>query len=63
MAFADAELMTPEENEAFQILYQFGVFKGIGNYTMDVAGSTTRAQFAVLLLLSVFAEGQKQQAQ
>lgn len=31
MAFADASLMTQEENDAFQVLYQFGIFKGVGN--------------------------------
>ena len=60
VAFADADLMTPEENEAFQVLYQFGIFKGIGNYTMDVAGATTRAQLAVLMhRVSVFVESWK----
>ena len=60
VAFADAELMTQEENEAFQVLYQFGIFKGIGNYYMDPQGSTTRAQLAVLLhRMSVFVENQK----
>lgn len=60
VAFTDAAQMTPEENDAFQVLYQFGIFKGIGNYTMDVSGSTTRAQFAVLLhRLSVFAAAQQ----
>ena len=55
VAFTDAALMTEEENAAFQVLYQYGIFKGIGNYTMDVSGPTTRAQFAVLLhRLSVF---------
>ena len=53
--FQDAALMTGEESGAFQALYQFGIFKGVGNATMDVAGFTTRAQFAVLLhRLSVF---------
>lgn len=47
--FTDAALMTQEENDAFQVLYQFGIFKGIGNYTMDVNGTTTRAQFAALI--------------
>ena len=63
VAFTDAALMTQEENDAFQVLYQFGIFKGIGNYTMDVAGSTTRAQFAVLLhRLSVFVAAHQAQA-
>ena len=55
VVFADASLMTQEENDAFQVLYQFGIFKGVGNYYMDPQGSTTRAQLAVLLhRLSVF---------
>ena len=59
VAFADASLMTQEENDAFQVLYQFGIFKGVGNYYMDPQGSTTRAQLAVLLhRLSVFVENQ-----
>ena len=59
VAFADASLMTQEENDAFQVLYQFGIFKGVGNYYMDPLGSTTRAQLAVLLhRLSVFVENQ-----
>ena len=60
VTFTDAALMTQEENDAFQVLYQFGIFKGVGNYTMDVAGSITRAQLAVLLhRLSVFVENAK----
>ena len=59
IAFTDAQDMTQEENDAFQVLYQFGIFKGIGNYTMDSDGITTRAQLAVLLhRLSVFVENQ-----
>lgn len=55
VAFTDATQMTEEENAAFQVLYQYGIFKGTGNYTMDVSGPTTRAQFAVLIhQLSVF---------
>lgn len=61
--FTDAALMTQEQNDAFQVLYQFGIFKGVGNQTMDVSGSTTRAQFAALLhRLSVFAEAQQKNA-
>ena len=60
VTFADADLMTAEENEAFQVLYQFGIFKGVGGYCMDAEGPTTRAQLAVLLhRLSVFAEEHK----
>lgn len=63
VAFADAAEMTREENDAFQVLYQFGIFKGVGNYKMDVSGSTTRAQFAVLLhRLSVFVAAHQTEA-
>ncbi len=59
-AFADADLMTEAENDAFQVLYDFGIFKGVGGYRMDPQGSTTRAQLAALLhRLSVFVENQK----
>lgn len=57
VVFEDAELMTQEENDAFQVLYHFGIFKGVGNYKMDVQGATSRAQLAALLhRLSVFVE-------
>lgn len=60
VAFTDADDMSQEMNDAFQVLYQYGIFKGIGNYTMDAQGATTRAQLAVLLhRLSVFVESQK----
>ena len=63
VTFTDASMMTQEQNDAFQVLYQFGIFKGVGNQTMDVSGSTTRAQFAALLhRLSVFAEAQQKDA-
>ena len=48
--FADAAQMTEEEERAFQILYQLGIFKGKDeNLTMDAQGSTTRAELATLL--------------
>lgn len=60
VAFADADMMTQEEQDAFQVLYSLGIFKGTGNYYMDPTGSTTRAQLAVLLhRLSVFVDSQK----
>ena len=53
--FADAASMTQEENEAFQILYRLGIFKGTGNYTMNTKGYTTRGHLAAVLhRLSVF---------
>lgn len=61
VAFEDADLMTQEENDAFQVLYHFGIFKGVGNYKMDVQGATSRAQLAALLhRLSVFEENYRQ---
>ena len=47
--FADAELMSAEENEAFQILYTLGIFEGVGGNRMVPQGSTNRAQLAALL--------------
>ena len=47
--FADADKMSQEGSEAFQILYQLGIFKGIGNGYMDPTGLTSRAQFAALI--------------
>ena len=48
-AFADAEQMTREGRDAFQLLYANDIFKGVGGGRMDPAGSTTRAQFCTLL--------------
>jgi len=54
--FSDAALMTQEGNDAFQILYQYNIFRGVGGNAMDPAGSTTRAQFAALVQrISAFA--------
>lgn len=47
--FADAEDMTQEGNDAFQVLYQQSIFKGIGGLNMNAAGSTTRAHFVALI--------------
>ncbi len=47
--FADANKMSQEANNAFQVLYRYGVFRGVGNYYMDPEGKTTRAQFAALI--------------
>ena len=47
--FADAGQMTREENQAFQILYRLGIFKGTGNYYMNPKGYTTRAHLVALL--------------
>jgi len=47
--FEDAGLMTDAGREAFQILYHYGIFKGVGGNRMDPLASTTRAQFAALM--------------
>jgi len=55
--FADSDLMSEAGNAAFQTLYNYGIFKGIGNNTMDPGGLTSRAQFAALIhRISVFVE-------
>ncbi|MCI8810788.1 MAG: S-layer homology domain-containing protein [Oscillibacter sp.] len=56
--FAGVDAMSQEGNDAFQILYQSGIFKGTSGLRMEPEGSTTRAQFVVLMhRLSVFAQG------
>lgn len=55
--FIDADLMSADVLEAFQVLYHCGIFKGVGEYRMDPNGVTTRAQFAALIhRASVFVE-------
>lgn len=49
VSFADEAQMTEEGRQAFQILYASNIFKGVGGGRMDPAGSTTRAQFCVLI--------------
>ena len=49
VTFADAEDMTREGNDAFQVLYQQNIFKGVGGLNMNASGSTTRAHFAALI--------------
>ena len=49
IVFADADEMSEETLEAFQILYQLGVFAGVGDNCMEPDGATTRAQLAVVL--------------
>lgn len=57
IVFEDADLMTEEGREAFQILYHFGIFRGVGGNRMDPLSSTTRAQFAALMhRISIFIE-------
>lgn len=53
--FADAGQMTDAGREAFQVLYHYGIFRGVGGNRMDPLSSTTRAQFAALMhRVSVF---------
>lgn len=49
VAFNDADQMSAEEQDAFQKLYQMGIFKGVGNNKMNPKGNTTRAELAALL--------------
>jgi len=49
VTFADASLMSADGNNAFQVLYQRNIFRGIGEGRMDPGGFTTRAQFAALV--------------
>jgi hypothetical protein len=59
VTFEDGEQMTQEENEAFQVLYKYGVFKGVGGGNMNASGTTSRCEFAALIhRLSAFAQEQ-----
>jgi len=49
VVFEDAQLMTPEEEEAFRVLYKFGITAGVGAMKMDASGIVTRSQFAAML--------------
>lgn len=49
IAFRDSAEMSREAVEAFQVLYQYKIFKGKGGKRMDPSGSTTRAQLAALI--------------
>lgn len=49
VAFADAAQMSADGSAAFQVLYRYNIFRGVGENRMDPAGSTTRAQFAALV--------------
>ena len=60
VVFADADQMTPDVNAAFQVLYHYGIFRGVGGYRMDPSGFTTRAQFSALIhRISVFVQEQQ----
>lgn len=59
--FSDAEQMSPAGLRAFRILYHYDIFRGVGGFRMDPAGTTTRAQFAALIhRISAFTERYKQ---
>lgn len=47
--FSDAELMSQEEYNAFQVLYHYGIFLGIGDMYMDPLGITSRCEFSALI--------------
>lgn len=49
VAFVDAGLMSQEANDAFQVLYRDGIFKGVSNLRMEPRGITTRGQFSALI--------------
>ena len=55
--FKDTLDLSSAEQEAFYILYYYGILEGIGNDLMQPRGKTTRAQLAAVLhRLSVFSE-------
>lgn len=57
--FADADQMMQAENDAFQVLYHYGIFRGVGGSRMNVGGTVTRAEFSALIhRISVFIEEQ-----
>ncbi len=57
VVFEDVDLMTAEGLQAFQILYHYGIFRGVGGNRMDPMSFVTRAQFAALMhRISVFIE-------
>lgn len=47
--FSDADAMTAEEQEAFQILYKLQIFVGIGDMYMAPSRNTSRSEFAALI--------------
>ncbi len=47
--FADAADMSQEGNDAFQILYQQNIFRGVERMNMNATGTTSRAHFAALV--------------
>ena len=47
--FTDADKMTPAEHDAFQVLFAYDIFRGVGNNTMDVQSSTNRSQLSALM--------------
>lgn len=49
VAFKDADQMSREANDAFQVLYRYGIFRGFGNNVMGPNETTSRAQFSALI--------------
>ena len=51
VTITDAGLMTPDQLEAFTLLYKIGIFRGISDkeIIMNPEGSTTRAELSALL--------------
>lgn len=47
--FADADLMTQDEFNAFQVLYHYGIFRGVGDMRMNPVGITSRCEFSALI--------------
>ena len=49
ITFADSDQMSQEEREAFQILYQAGIFRGDSKNNMEPRLIATRLDLALLL--------------
>lgn len=47
--FADTDLMTQDEFDAFQVLYHYGIFLGTGGMRMNPTGITSRCEFSALM--------------
>lgn len=47
--FPDVDQMSTEENNAFQVLYSSGIFKGVGEMRMNPRGVTCRCEFSALV--------------
>ena len=47
--FSDADLMSQDEYNSFQVLYHYGIFLGVGDMYMDPLGITSRCEFSALI--------------